>query len=380
MTLIIIPVVRVAHQALVRIVTTCPKEVDIIGAVDYDLGNTAATIVTILYFLAIITIVIGYATGLTNLIITVITQKFNVSSGIIYDIIQIRPLAVFIVMGVMTAVMFFSPKAMVFLCSALTFPLIFLLFALSLYLIPHWNFSIFEQSVSSQVFIKDCFLLLPFIVFAMNFSPVCSSVGNFYRKEYTKNVAEGIKRGDKVIKWNAIILVFFTMFFVISISLSSTPEILAFARAQNIDALTALSTYYQNPLLAIVPLVISFLAITTSYFGHFAGTREGLAGIFIRLGSGANVEKRHRLEAFFSGPVMTVILFVFVWACASFNPGILSVISFASAPLIAIYAYLMPVILLKKVPRLREYQSKWGIFVFVVGSLCIVSNIITSLM
>ena len=65
LALIIFPITYVAHRGITRIVASCPKKTDIIGAVEYDLGSNVAFAVSVLYFMSIISICIGYATGIT---------------------------------------------------------------------------------------------------------------------------------------------------------------------------------------------------------------------------------------------------------------------------------------------------------------------------
>lgn len=359
LTVIIFPVTYVAHRGITRIVASCEKETDIIGAVEHDLGSTAGFVVSVLYFLSIITICVGYATGITNVVDNFMTHQLHLPEFP-------RPLLAFILLAVMTAILLGNKELMVKVTSALTYPLIFLLAALSIYVIPQWNLSIFRRPLAAGDFFHNLFLLLPILVFAMNFSPVCSSLGSFYRNN-NPTPGEAVARSDKVVKWTALILLVFVMFFVISMILATTPEMLQDAKDKNIDSLTAISHAFNEPILIWIPPIISFLAIATSYFGHFTGTREGLTGIIVRLMTWSNPEKRDSLNHGKINIIVTVVLFIGLWLLAEFNPSILTIIGALSAPIIAIYAYLMPVFLMNRVPRLFIYRSPWGAFVFIVG-------------
>jgi serine transporter len=364
LTLIIFPITYISHRGITRIVASCEKETDIVGAIEHDLGHTAGFVVSILYFLSIVTICVGYATGLTNLINAFLVNQMHIVS-------ISRPLLTLAILVIMTSVMLFNEKIMVIITSALTFPLILLLLAISFYMIPEWNMSSFYISISAKDFIKNTLLLLPILIFAMNFSPTCSSLGAFYRKQYS-NIDDAIKHSDKVVKWNSIFLLVFVMFFVFSLFFSITPEILINAKKENIDALTAISLAYNTPIFLYTLPIIAFLAIASSYFGHFTGTREGLSGIILQLITWKNPELKKTLNVKKTKIVSTILLFVLLWVLAVYNPSILSIIGALSAPIIAMYAYLMPVILMKKVPRLRIYRSKLAAFVFIMGIITIV--------
>lgn len=358
--LIILPFTYIAHRGITRIVASCPKQTDIIGAVEYDLGHTASFIVSIFYFLSIISICVGYATSLTNMLNSLLI-KFNF-------IFPSRSLLTFIVIILMTSVMLFDEKIMIKITSTLTFPLIILLFLISVYMIPNWNFCSFHKAITLKQFIKDILLILPTMVFAMNFSPVCSLLGAFYNKKFL-NKDEAVKNSDYVVKWTSVILLVFVMFFVLSMFFSITPQIISDAKFKNIDALTAVAIAYKTPGILYVLPIISFLAISSSYFGHFAGTREGLSGIIIQIISNNKKEIDHKKIKLLS----TIILIFMLWILAVCNLSILSIIGLVSAPMIAIYAYLLPIVLMKKVPRLKIYQSKFSAIVFVMGIITIVA-------
>jgi serine transporter len=364
LTLIIFPITYVSHRGITRIVASCPKETDIVGAVEYDLGHTAGFTVSILYFLSIVTICVGYATALTNMLDALLTNHFHIYLS--------RPFLTFVILVSMTAVMLCSEKVMVIVTSIFTFPLLIMLLAISLYMIPKWNlYASYQVSFNLKDFIKNTLLLLPILIFAMNFSPVCSSLGAFYKKNFT-STKDAIKNSDHVVKWTSILLLVFVMFFVFSLFFSISPKILLNAREENIDALTAIAIAYNTPIFLYTLPIIAFLAISSSYFGHFAGAREGFCGILKQLAIWNNPELKEKINIKKIKIVCTIILVALLWIFAVYNLSVLSIISVVSSPITAIYAYLMPIIFMKKVPRLRIYQSKWAAFVFVIGIITIV--------
>jgi serine transporter len=361
--LIIFPITYISHRGITRIVASCPKETNIVGAIEYDLGHTAGFVASILYFLSIITICVGYATGLTNMIDTLLRNHFH--------IIFPRTLLTFITLVVMTSVMLCNKKAMILVTSILTFPLIILLSAISIYMIHKWNLSAFHQAFNLKDFIKNILLLLPILIFAMNFSPICSSLGAFYKKNFP-SAKEAVKNSDNVVKWTSILLFVFVMFFVFSLFFSITPEIFLSAKEKNIDALTAVALYYNTPILLYTLPIIAFFAISSSYFGHFEGTREGFCGIITQIATWRRPELKDKINLKKTKIICTFMLVALLWILAVYNMSILSIIGAISSPIIAMYAYLMPVILMRKVPRLRIYQSKWAAFVFIIGIITII--------
>ncbi|BAG14218.1 amino acid permease [Candidatus Endomicrobiellum trichonymphae] len=372
LALIIFPLTYVSHSGITRIVASCPEATDIVGAIEHDLGRTVGFTISILYFLSIVSACIGYSIGLTNIINTFLVNQMHLTE-------ISRPLLTLIILLSMTAMLFGNEKTVVLVTSALTFPLIVLLVFVSAYMIPHWNLSILYEPTTIRNFTKHSLLLLPLLVFAMNFSPVCSSLAAFYRKQYNR-IDEAIKHTDLVVKWTSVLLLIFVMFFVISLCFCITPEILFNANKNNTDALTTLSLAYNSPILQYIFPVVSFLAIASSYFGHFEGTREGLNGIIVQIITWKNPARKSTLDLEKMRNVSTAVLFAIIWFLSVSNLSILFVLGALSAPIVAIYAYLMPVMMMKRIPRLLIYRSKLAAFIFVMGIFTLVGYYVGKIM
>jgi serine transporter len=371
--LVVFPINYIAHRGVSRIVASSPKTTDIIGAIDHDLGHTVGFIVAILYFLSIVGACVGYATGLTNIISTFLTHHLHFGA-------VSRPIVTFIILVVITSIVLGSEKLIVTVTSATVLSLIAILIAFSIYLIPQWNIAALYRPFMLKDFLKHTLLLLPIFVFAMNFSSICSTVGAFYKKECNGNIDEAVKRSDSIIKWNCVLLLIFDMFFVISVSLVMTPETLQSAQIKNIDALTAISLVTQNHVVQYVQIFIAFFAITSAFFGNFIGTREGFSNIIMGIITWNNPSLKSKLNLGKIKIISTFILGALLWFLAIYNPSSLSIIGALSAPIIALYLFIMPIIMMKYVPRLRIYRSKVTVLTFIIGVLTIVGYYIGKIM
>ena len=369
LTAIIFPITYIAHRGITRVVASCPKPTDIIGAVEHDLGRNVGFAVSILYFLSIVTICVGYATGVTNIVESFLSNQLGIEGFP-------RAMLTFLLLAGLTGVILAGEQFMVRVTSLMPFPLIILLAGLSLYMVPQWNTAIFNIPFETGDVMKNILLLFPVLVFAMNFSPVCSTLAASYRSEYNAN--EAVRRTDGIIKWTSLILLVFVMFFVFSMVLATSPEVLAMAQEKNIDILTTMSLVVSQPVLKYLIPLIAFLAIASSYFGHFVGTREGLVGITTRLMAWGNPAAEAQLNRKKINLIVTLVMMVGLWFLAVYNPPILKIIGALSAPVIAIYAYLMPVMLMKRIPRLMIYQSRTAGFIFVMGMVGIVGDFVGS--
>jgi len=360
-TLIIFPLTYLSHRGITRIVASNEVAKDITGVVEQDLGKNVGFAVSVLYFLSIVTICVGYATGVTNLVESFLENQLGIMAFP-------RPLLCLVLLLLLTSVVA-GEKALITVTSLMVYPLIVILFGLSLYMLPEWNLSVFDQPFIAQDVLRHVLLTFPLLVFAMNFSPICSAFGLSYR-EKCATPQEAVQRTDRIIFWNCLLLLIFVMFFVFSMVLSSTPEVIAAAKAENIDILTMLSLTYEHPFMRYFIPLIAFFAIASSYFGHFLGTREGLNSIVRYLVTRKDVQNETRPLLHLNKYTTSFLIFM-LWLLAVYNPSILNMIGMLSAPVIALYCYIMPVIMMRRIPRLSIYRSPFSGAIFVMGLVAI---------
>ena len=160
--------------------------------------------------------------------------------------------------------------------SLMVYPLVFILLALSVFLIPEWNTSMTEVTPNWAEMPKIIWLAIPIIVFSFNHSPIISQFAKEQRRVYGDNA---VKKTDMITGGAATMLMAFVMFFVFSVVLSLTPEQLGQAQAQNISVLSYLANIHSSPMIFYLGPIVAFAAITSSYFGHFLGAHEGLVGL-----------------------------------------------------------------------------------------------------
>lgn len=176
----------------------------------------------------------------------------------------------------MTAGVVFGKELMLKATSAMVYPLVLVLLALSVYLIPDWNSSMVEVAPDWSALPSVVWLAIPIIVFSFNHSPIISQ----FTKEQRRVYGEGaVKKTDAITGGAAMMLMGFVMFFVFSVVLSLSPEELAMAQEQNISVLSYLANVHESPLISYMGPLVAFAAITSSYFGHFLGAHEGMVGL-----------------------------------------------------------------------------------------------------
>lgn len=348
LALIAAPMTWFAHKSLARFVLSSKNpEADITDTVEEHFGKTGANLITFAYFFAIYPIVLIYGVGITNTVDSFFVNQMGMAS-------IPRPLLSGALILAMTAGVVFGKELMLKATSAMVYPLVFVLLALSFYLIPEWNTSMMEVAPDWSAMPTVVWLAIPIIVFSFNHSPIISQFSKEQRKQFGD---EAVKKTDAITGGAAMMLMGFVMFFVFSVVLSMSPEQLASAKEQNISVLSYLANVHESPLISYLGPLVAFAAITSSYFGHFLGAHEGLVGLF-KSRSNASISKIEKASL--------VFIVITTWIVAIVNPSILGMIETMGAPMIAAILFLMPVFAMQKVPAMAKFKTSAPVQIFTV--------------
>ncbi|MBY5943834.1 aromatic amino acid transport family protein [Photobacterium rosenbergii] len=339
LALLALPMTWFAHKSLARFVLSAKNpDADITDTVEEHFGKAGANIITFAYFFAIYPIVLIYGVGITNTVDSFMVNQLGMES-----------LPRWILSGglimAMTAGVVFGKELMLKATSAMVYPLVFVLLALSVYLIPDWNASMMSVSPDWGSMPSIIWLAIPIIVFSFNHSPIISQFSKEQRRVYGENA---VQKTDMITGGAAMMLMGFVMFFVFSVVLSLSPEQLADAQAQNISVLSYLANIHESPMISLMGPMVAFAAITSSYFGHFLGAHEGLVGL---------VKSRSDMPKSKIEKISLGFIVVTTWIVAVVNPSILGMIETMGAPMIAAILFLMPIFAMQKVPAMAKYKT-----------------------
>ncbi|MGO2498089.1 MAG: aromatic amino acid transport family protein [Vibrio litoralis] len=359
LALIAMPMIWLAHKGLARFVLSAKNpNADITDTVEEHFGKTGATIITFAYFFAIYPIVLIYGVGITNTVDSFLVNQLGFES-------IPRWLLSGALISLMTCGVIFGKELMLKVTSLMVYPLVFILLALSVFLIPEWNTSMAEVTPNWAEMPKIIWLAIPIIVFSFNHSPIISQFAKEQRRVYGN---DAVKKTDMITGGAATMLMAFVMFFVFSVVLSLTPEQLGEAQAQNISVLSYLANIHSSPMISYLGPIVAFAAITSSYFGHFLGAHEGLVGL-VKSRSKASETKANKISLLFI--VLTT------WVISIINPSILGMIESMGAPMIAAILFIMPIYAMRKVPAMAKFKTSSfaQIFTAICGVTAITSVI-----
>ena len=358
MAIIVGPMTYFAHRGLAYFVLSSKNPgSDITEVVEEHFGKTAGKLITLLYFFAIFPILLIYGNGITNTVDSFIVNQLGMVS-------PNRAVLSFVLIAVLISVMLFNEKVMLKITEWLVYPLVLILFALSIYLIPEWNGAMLHEFPTAGGFVTTLWLTIPVLVFSFTHSPAISSFTCSKFREY--KTFDGAERHiGHTEKGTSTILLFFVMFFVFSCVLTLTPEELVAAKAQNISILSFLANKFDNPYISYFGPLVAFLAITSSFFGHYMGAREGLEGLYLKMkGESVNRKKLNYATALF--------FLLTLWGVAIINPSILGLIESLGGPIIAMILFIMPMYAIRKIPAMKRYSGRFSnVFVTIMGLIAI---------
>lgn len=354
-TLVIWPMIYFSHRALSRMVCASQKpDSDITNLTEQYFGVGVGRIFTILYFCSIFPVLLIYGVGITNTVDSLMVNQLGMDPWP-------RWLLSGVLVALLTGVMLASRKIMLAITNALVYPLILILLAVSIYLIPQWSFDSFTQVPSLGDFTLTFWLMLPVLVFSFYHAPAISQFSVSMRERYGLQSAA---KASQILRATSTILVVFTMIFVWSCVLALGTDGLREARESNLPILSFLANELHAPFIEILGPIVAITAISSSYFGHWLGAHEGAVGI---IRSNFKTEEKGISKQKVSLGV-SVVLFICVWLAAIANPSILGLIETLVGPIMALVLFLMPMYAIHKVPVLAPYRGKiMNVFVVVAG-------------
>ncbi|MCG3724452.1 HAAAP family serine/threonine permease [Vibrio cincinnatiensis] len=347
------PMTYFSHRGLARFVLSSQQsQGDFTDVIQEHFGVKAGRTISWLYFLSIFPILLIYGVGLTNTVESFLIHQAAVTP-------PPRTLLSGLLVLVLFSIMLGGEKIMLRTFAVMVYPLAAILLILSLYLIPRWHMPSLDLPKLTE-FTQTIWLAIPVVVFSFSHAAAISSFAHVQRRHYQKQA--GVK-SEQILRRTSLLLIAFVLLFVFSCIFTLSPEQLVEAKEQNISILSYLANVTQNPLMGTLGPFVAFIAITSSFLGHFLGARESLNGL---------ITKHTSLSYSTADKVGILFLFLTIWITAILNPSILGLMEALSGPVIALILFIMPMIAVYKVSLLHTYKKNISTyFIFASGVLAV---------
>lgn len=359
------PMTFLAHRGLCRFVLGSNKSSDDITFVaETYFGKGGGFLVTLLYFFAILPILLVYSVNLTGTLESFFVNQLGWAA-------PDRLISSFLIVLALVLVSVSGSNVVTKAMSALVFPFIAILIVIALFLIPHWNGALLSNisldsiasDMSSSNFWMTLWLVVPVMVFAFNHSPIISSLACHCKEKYP-DCAE--QKSAQIISVGVIMMVVVVMFFVFSCAMTLTPEDFKAAKAANENVLTYVSNKFpEATFLAYLSPIVALIAMSKSFLGHYLGSREGLNGILYKASSG-------KIQGRKANIITGIFTFFVAWIVAYLNPSVLGIIESIGGPVLAILLFLMPAYCVYKFDVLKKFRHPiFDGFIVIMGFVAI---------
>ncbi|MGY0614446.1 aromatic amino acid transport family protein [Vibrio sp. FJH11] len=361
MAILAFPMTYLAHRGLARFVLSSKiKNADFTDVVEEHFGPKAGRSISLLYFLSIFPILLIYGVGITNTV-----DSFMINQAGLEPLL--RPLLSGVLVFGLIAIMMAGEKVMLRAFALMVYPLVAILAVLSFYLIPNWTVPVLNAPEAAS-FANTMWFAIPVVIFSFSHAAAISSFANVQRRHYGEDADV---KAERILHRTSIMLIAFVLLFVFSCVLALSPQQLAEAKAQNVSVLTYLANATDNPFIATLGPLVAFVAITSSFLGHFLGARESLNGLLTK---NSNLSQR-RVDM-----ITVVVLFLSIWIAAILNPSILGMMEALSGPVIALILFIMPMIAVYKIEALKQYRGKLSTYFVLMTGVVAVSALVFSLL
>nr|WP_319534221.1 aromatic amino acid transport family protein [uncultured Vibrio sp.] len=359
MAILAYPMTYLAHRGLARFVLSSKiKNADFTDVVEEHFGAKAGRAISLLYFLSIFPILLIYGVGITNTVDSFMVNQAGMES-------IPRPLLSGVLVFGLIAIMMAGEKVMLRAFAVMVYPLVAILAFLSFYLMPNWTMPVLNAPEMGS-FANTMWLAVPVVIFSFSHAAAISSFANVQRRHHGENADF---KAEAILRRTSVMLIAFVLLFVFSCVLALSPEQLAEAKAQNVSVLSYLANATDNPFIATLGPLVAFVAITSSFLGHFLGARESLNGLLTK-----NANLAHRR----ADKVSVVMLFISIWIAAIMNPSILGMMEALSGPVIAMILFIMPMIAVYKIESLSKYSGKLSTYFVLMTGVIAVSALLFS--
>ncbi|MFP4398206.1 MAG: aromatic amino acid transport family protein [Desulfonatronovibrio sp.] len=369
LSVLVFPLIYFSHKNILQLLISAARPVDYSAAAAHNFGKSFGFVIMAVFLITFYAVLFSYAVGLNaNL------GKYLVDLGFTESNWSKGPFLSLIIMTAFALLHFIGRKTILRVMSAVTLFLIVFLFCISVYLIPLWNLSVFTQVPSFYSFIDDVLLVLPILTFSFVFFPAMSSMVISFRNQDGTLPNYARPRLEYILLKTSALLLLFVLLFVYSCILSLTPDEFEYAIQKNLNCLTILS-YKQgvSPALANVGPLVGIGALFTSFAGVLFAVKESAYEFTVSIVSYFNgghwiLNNRKNAEI-----CILVFIFLTLWIVTIINPSVIHIFGLFIAPLVAIFLFILPVVILIKQNGLYVLKRPSCMFVLLTGILILFS-------
>ncbi|WP_341644362.1 hypothetical protein [Thauera sp. SDU_THAU2] len=365
------PALYMMQTLYLQSLSESPEADSYANIISHYLGKNWGIFLGVVYFLMLLKGMLTY-----SLAVTFDTAKYLQTFGVTTGLLSDNPLFSLAILCILVAIAAQGEKLLFKVSGPLVIFKLAVVVVLGLVMIPFWdiraNLPPMPTSSDFKKFVIDTILTVPFTLFSILFVQILSPMNIAFRKvEADARIAT--YRAIRANRIAYVILAVSVLFFATSFSFALSHEQALMAKAQNISALALAGSVIPGNVVLFMTTALNVFAILTAFLGIYLGIEEAVSGMVMNVLTRFVPEER--INRRFVSLFVCVFIVIGLWLWVQTQFSILLLQQLAS-PIYGIASFIIPCLLIYKVPVLRKYISPKVWYVFVFGVIVCLSPIL----
>jgi serine transporter len=341
------------------------------GIITQYLGKNWGIFLAVVYFFMLVKGMLTYSMAVTFDTAKYL-QNFGVTSGLLSD----SPFFSLALLCLLVLIAAQGERLIFKVSSPLVLFKLGVVVLLGVVMIPHWNISVNLPALPEfKRFVIDTILTVPFTLFSIMFVQILSPMNIAFRR-MEKDPRIATYRAFRANRIAYVILVVAILFFATSFAFVLSHEQALSAKAQNISALALAGSVIPGNGVLYMATALNLFAIVTAFLGIYLGLEESIKGVVMNVITRFIPHERVNSRLVSIGVCVFIVLGLWFWVQTRFSILLLQQLA---APIYGIASFIIPCVLICKVPALRKYRSPRAWCVFVFGVILCLSPILKAM-
>ncbi|WP_233214135.1 MULTISPECIES: amino acid permease [Achromobacter] len=338
------------------------------------LGKNWGIFLAVVYFFMLLKGMLTY-----SLAVTFDTAKYLQTFGITTGLLSDSPIFSLAILSVLVAIAAQGEKLLFKISGPLVVLKLAIVVFLGVVMVPFWNIGAnvppMPTTSDLEKFAIDTILTVPFTLFSILFVQILSPMNIAFRRvESDPRVAT--YRAIRANRIAYVILAVLVLFFATSFSFALSHEQALSAKAQNISALALAGAVIPGNGVLYLTTALNVFAVVTAFLGIYLGIEEAVAGLVMNILTRFVPKERINKRVVSLMLCVAIVLGLWLWVQTRFSILLLQQLA---SPIYGIASFIVPCLLIYKVPALRKYISLKVWYVFVFGLIVCLSPFLKAL-
>ncbi|WP_241082996.1 amino acid permease [Achromobacter xylosoxidans] len=338
------------------------------------LGKNWGIFLAVVYFFMLLKGMLTY-----SLAVTFDTAKYLQTFGLTAGLLSDSPIFSLAILSVLVAIAAQGEKLLFKVSGPLVVLKLAIVVFLGVVMVPSWDIGANVPPMPTMSDVKqfaiDTVLTVPFTLFSILFVQILSPMNIAFRKvESDPRVAT--YRAIRANRIAYVILAVLVLFFATSFSFALSHEQALSAQAQNISALALAGAVIPGNGVLYLTTALNVFAVVTAFLGIYLGIEEAVAGLVMNIVTRFVPKERINKRVVSLTLCVAIVFSLWLWVQTRFSILLLQQIA---SPIYGIASFIVPCLLIYKVPALRKYISLKVWYVFIFGLIVCVSPILKAL-